>query len=103
MEQVDNYFSKGIILQKTIRISKTADKSLAKNHSSYKGSPFLKCVAFIWVFPVRGYKGLARMVWDTFFHVAQGCKGLPGWFGALFSTFACLTKGGGSKAIWAML
>ena len=24
-----------------------------------------------------------------------GCKGLPGWFGALFSTFALLTEGGG--------
>ena len=44
-----------------------------------------------------------------------GCKGLPGWFGALFSTFAWGCKGlpgwfgalflteGESKAIWAML
>ena len=32
-----------------------------------------------------GVNGLARMVWSTF-----------------FSTFACLTEGGGSKAIWAM-
>ena len=33
----------------------------------------------------------------TFFPSARGCKGLPGWFGALF-----LTEGE-SKAIWAML
>ena len=33
----------------------------------------------------------------------EGCKGLPGWLGPLFSTFACLTEGGGgSQAIWAM-
>ena len=33
---------------------------------------------------------------------ARWCKGLPGWFEALFSTFARLTEGGGSKVIWAM-
>ena len=69
-----------------------------------KGSPFLKCVVSIWAWPVKG---------------GGGCKGLPGWFGALFfpglpggvracqdglrhffSTFACLIEGGrGSKAI----
>ena len=37
-----------------------------------------------------------------FFHMGippkgGGCKGLPGWFGALFSTFARLTEGGGLK------
>ena len=39
------------------------------------------------------------------FRKGGGCKGLPGWFGALFSMFARLTEGGpvgGSKAIWAM-
>ena len=40
---------------------------------------------------------LARMVWGTFFPTfAQGCKGLPQWFGALlFTTFARFTEGGG--------
>ena len=31
----------------------------------------------------------------TFFPSAWGCKGLPGWFGAFFATFACLTRGAG--------
>ena len=31
----------------------------------------------------------------TFFPCARGCKGWPGWFGALFATFACLTRGAG--------
>ena len=35
--------------------------------------------------------------------VARGCNVLPGCFGALFSTFARLTEGGGFKAIWALL
>ena len=30
----------------------------------------------------------------------RGCKGLPGWFGALFSTFARLTEGGDLKLFW---
>ena len=42
------------------------------------GSPFLKCVVSIWVLSVR----------------VDGYKGLLGWFGALFSTFARLTEGG---------
>ena len=50
----------------------------------------------------RGCKGLPGWFWALFSHVARGCKGLPGWFEALFSTFACLTEGGGSKANWAM-
>ena len=29
-----------------------------------------------------------------------GCKGLPGWFGALFSTFARLTEGVGSPKLF---
>ena len=39
------------------------------------------------------------MVKGTFFPMfARGTKGLLGWFGALFSTFACLTEGGGGEA-----
>ena len=41
-------------------------------------------------------------LWHFFSTFARGCKGLPGWFGALFSMFARLTEGGGSKAIRAM-
>ena len=52
-------------------------------HNVDQGSPFLKCVASIWALPGRG-------------------GGLPEWFGALFFTFARLTKGEGSKAIWAI-
>ena len=34
---------------------------------------------------------------------AQGCKGLPGWFGVLFYRLVRLTEEGGLKlAIWAM-
>ena len=42
------------------------------------GSPFLKCVTSIWAFSVGG---------------EGGCKGLPGWFGALFSHIAWECKG----------
>ena len=44
----------------------------------------MKCVVSIWALPLRG----------------EGCKGLPGWFGALnFSTFSCLTEGGGEGGL----
>ena len=37
------------------------------------------------------------MVWGTFSHIAQGCKGLPGWFRALFSSLPVWQRGGGLK------
>ena len=50
-----------------------------------KGRPFLKCVVSLWALPVR-----AR------------CKGLPGWFGALFFHICLFDRGcRGSQAIYA--
>ena len=37
------------------------------------------------------------IVWALFSYVARGCKGLLGWYKALFSTFARLTEGRGAK------
>ena len=55
----------------------------------------------------RGWrcKGLPEWFGAIFSHVAQGSKGLPGWFGALFfhvCPFDRGRRGGGSKAIWAI-
>ena len=61
-----------------------------------KRSPFLKCVVCIYghiwkcVVSIYGQLGIA-------YKGGWGCKGLPGWFGALFSTFARLTEEGGLK------
>ena len=49
-----------------------------------QGSPFLKCVAPIWVLRVRGGEG--------------GFIGLPGWFGALFFTFTRFAEGVGVQS-----
>ena len=51
----------------------------------------------------KGLKGREAPFWNVLFPYehfptfAWGCKGLSGWFGALFSTFARLTEGGGLK------
>ena len=50
-----------------------------------KGSPFLRCVVSIWALPERGEGG--------------GCKGLPEWFGVLFSMIARLTDGEGGGGV----
>ena len=66
-----------------------------------KESPFLKCVVSMWALPVRGVgKGLPGWFGALFSHVALGRKGLPGWFGALFSMFARLTEGRGGQKLF---
>ena len=56
-----------------------------------------------WVLSVsQGVKACQDGLWHFFPTFARGCKGLPGWFGAIFFTFARFTQGGGAKAIWAM-
>ena len=41
------------------------------------------------------------MIWGTFFsHVARGCKGLPGWSGALFFHICLFDRGGGALKLF---
>ena len=71
-------------------------------HRPYRGSPILKCVVSIWALLLREWgveacqDGFGHFL---FIHVARGCKGLPGWFGALFFHICPFYREGGrSKA-----
>ena len=66
-------------------------------HRPYRGSPILKCVVSIWALLLREWgveacqDGFGHFL---FIHVARGCKGLPGWFGALFFHICPFDRGG---------
>ena len=50
------------------------------------------------------YKGLPGWFGALFSHFARGCKGLSGWFGAFFPHICRLTEGGGClKLFWQCL
>ena len=62
---------------------------------SFREAPFFKCVVSIWA--------LGGMVCSIFFPtLSGGVMACQDGLGHFFSTFARLTEGGGSKAIWAM-
>ena len=75
---------------------------ICPNNVSFKQSLECSEIKRNVLFPCIGIGGrIARMVGTLFSHVVRGCKGLPGWFGALFHVYP-FGRGGGSKAIWAM-
>ena len=64
-------------------------KRIGRKSMLESGKPlFEMCCFHIWA--------IGHCIFPMF---VRGCKGMPGWFGALFFTFARLTEGGGSKAI----
>ena len=73
-------------------------------HYACKGSPFLKCVVSVWALPIRGggVKACQDSLWHFFPRLPGGVRTCHDGLVHFFFTFARLTEGGGSKAIWAM-
>ena len=70
-----------LLILKTIKVY----IKLLNIQSAYLGKPlFEMCCFHMGIARKGGCKGLPGWFGALFSHVARGCKGLPGWFGAVF-------------------